>query len=1478
MYSCSSWILGAMKRRTTKNKPACLASALVEKKCFDEIAIGRKIDETKRIRIFPDNISQLERNNEDSFVESSSLNSPDVDEVVPESPADKADIFTIPETQMVKHTSVHSVVAPLISSLRRSGFKQSKESAVADLWPFSSRLDIENVNPLPRYGATDRKKMQDPLRDCDTLCPVKLYGKRLTGPDGVPRSKKLKRTLIEGAGNSVVLDSEGSSDSLLDECLMVINQTISESPLCRKTENGQLNNRRTRQWGDNVLKEFSYPDTVHKDGKLCMVSKNEMGNHQLPACTTPSRNPFQRADRKQFTNIQKKSCDSALVQKTETEYSDCCKRDGERRWIQSSGPVHKARLDTFQIPTQRGPTKTPDIPGGQEREQCSGSSIPNCVRSERKDCEEALAEITGDNGKTTTPLEMESCQAELHSNTSNKTQFTKVTTKLDGSRETVDSNHLQSSSRAAEKMSCWSKKYSDDGVNFWRGRFQVVTVNDVLNSRGDREKHLTIAVSQPGSPNSSFTEQCILKDDWDTTEVKAGDMIHLEGEKHSDTWIIKRDTGYLIVNPDRLISGTSVVNSIRCMRRAVLNERFKACERGTIQMLVGTLVHEIFQKAVTSNRFAQCQLEEIASQTICAPKYLGEMYSLSLNQADVMNAIEEYLPMFVTWARDYIRDTPQSGKCQLQLNFPSDGDLVKSDTACGITILDIEDVEENIWSPRFGLKGKIDVTASVKIHRRSRTQNRVMPLELKTGKESNSVEHRSQVILYTLMSKERREDPEAGFLLYLKTGAMYPVPGNHMDRRELLKLRNQLAFYLTNGLVWAEPKRMNAHLAPLPPLIGDQQACRFCSQRRNCALYSRAVEQEMEECFVPTDVSPILQQETQHLEPMHLQYFRHWYLLCNLEAYAVDSKGGSKNIWMHSAEDRESQGYCVANLVRSGSVRNLSDGQYQHQFTRKTGCISKTALMVGDRVVLSGQEKVLLAVSSGYVTEIHSSLITCSLDRNLSRLPQETIFRLDHDEGVGNMSTHLGNLSKLMEKSAVSDKLRELVVGMRPPQFVPYLSTVLPHDAKEAVADILKGLNKPQKQAMKRVLLSNDYTLIVGMPGTGKTTTICTLVRILYACGFSVLLTSYTHSAVDNILLKLIRFKVGFLRLGRKQKVHSDIQKFTDEEICKRKAIRNLAELEGLYKSELVVATTCMGMKHPLFGQRRFDFCIVDEASQINQLICLGPLFSADRFVLVGDHQQLPPVIQSSHARALGMDESLFKRLEKNLDAVVQLNVQYRMNRTIMSLSNTLMYEGKLMCGSDQVATAVLKLPKWCELDTHASWLRDALEPSHPVCFLNTEQVPAPETEEQCGVSNLTEAELVYCLTRALLKAGCKACNIGIIAPYRQQLKAVSAILTRDKAFSAVEVNTVDKYQGRDKSVIILSFVRSNSEGKLGELLKDWRRLNVALTRAKHKLVMLGSISTLWQYAPLKKLLDHLKNEEMIIDLPPAAHKLTTVN
>ncbi|XP_054379341.2 DNA replication ATP-dependent helicase/nuclease DNA2 isoform X3 [Pongo abelii] len=927
-------------------------------------------------------------------------------------------------------------------------------------------------------------------------------------------------------------------------------------------------------------------------------------------------------------------------------------------------------------------------------------------------------------------------------------------------------------------------------------RYLVLAVNTVQNKEGNCEKRLVITASQ----SLENKELCILRNDWCSVPVEPGDIIHLEGDCTSDTWIIDKDFGYLILYPDMLISGTSIASSIRCMRRAVLSETFRSSDPATRQMLIGTVLHEVFQKAI-NNSFAPEKLQELAFQTIQEIRHLKEMYRLNLSQDEIKQEVEDYLPSFCKWAGDFMHKNTSTDFPQMQLSLPSDNS--KDNSTCNIEVVKPMDIEESIWSPRFGLKGKIDVTVGVKIHRGYKTKYKIMPLELKTGKESNSIEHRSQVVLYTLLSQERRADPEAGLLLYLKTGQMYPVPANHLDKRELLKLRNQMAFSLFHRIS-KSATRQKTQLASLPQIIEEEKTCKYCSQIGNCALYSRAVEQQMDGSSVPIVMLPKIEEETQHLKQTHLEYFSLWCLMLTLESQSKDNKKNHQNIWLMPA------------------------------------------------------------------SEI-----------NLSVLPESTLFRLDQEEKNCDIDTPLGNLSKLMENTFVSKKLRDLIIDFHEPQFISYLSSVLPHDAKDTVACILKGLNKPQRQAMKKVLLSKDYTLIVGMPGTGKTTTICTLVRILYACGFSVLLTSYTHSAVDNILLKLAKFKIGFLRLGQTQKVHPAVQQFTEQEICRSKSIKSLALLEELYNSQLIVATTCMGINHPIFSRKIFDFCIVDEASQISQPICLGPLFFSRRFVLVGDHQQLPPLVLNREARALGMSESLFKRLEQNKSAVVQLTVQYRMNSKIMSLSNKLTYEGKLECGSDKVANAVIKLPHFkdvkLELEFYADysdnpWLMGVFEPNNPVCFLNTDKVPAPEQVEKGGVSNVTEAKLTVFLTSIFVKAGCSPSDIGIIAPYRQQLKIINDLLARS-SIGMVEVNTVDKYQGRDKSIVLVSFVRSNKDGTVGELLKDWRRLNVAITRAKHKLILLGCVPSLNCYPPLEKLLNHLNSEKLIIDLPSREHE-----
>nr|F6QXW0.1 RecName: Full=DNA replication ATP-dependent helicase/nuclease DNA2; AltName: Full=DNA replication ATP-dependent helicase-like homolog; Includes: RecName: Full=DNA replication nuclease DNA2; Includes: RecName: Full=DNA replication ATP-dependent helicase DNA2 [Xenopus tropicalis] len=992
-------------------------------------------------------------------------------------------------------------------------------------------------------------------------------------------------------------------------------------------------------------------------------------------------------------------------------------------------------------------------------------------------------------------------------------------------------------------------------------RYCVLNVKEVY-AQGE-EKHLTITASQEGDD----LELCILKDDWVALHIKPGDIIHLEGNCAFDnTWTISRDTGYLILYPDLLISGTSIANGIRCLRRSVLSEKFKVCDKGSRQMLIGTMLHDIFQRATTRG-FTDSVLQELAHHTVHGPKYLKEMYQLKLNQTDVMGEVQEYLPSFAKWAIDFM--THPLNQHQINVTRPTAGDPTEA-----TKVSEFLDIEENIWSPRFGLKGKIDVTARVKIHQKSKSHLKIMPLELKTGKESNSIEHRSQVVLYTLLSQERREDPEAGLLLYLKTGNMYSVPGNRLDRRELLKIRNELSYYLTNVVHKSDNGSKEITLASLPALIADRQACKFCSQMRNCALYSRSVEQQIENCYIPAEMIPVVQKETEHLNKDHLQYFRLWYLMCTLEGNSKDSKMGRKNIWMMSSSEREEDGQCIGNLIRTGPVQTISDGQHLHSFQRKSGTVPATNLMSGDRVVVSGEDK-FLALSSGYIKEVKHNNITCILDRSLGKLPEDLLFRLDHEEGGGGLESHLGNLSRLMENSPVSDKLRKLIIDFSKPNFVQHLSSVLPSDAKDIVANILKGLNKPQKQAMKRVLLSKDYTLIVGMPGTGKTTTICTLVSTLHlkTCT-SCLVDDHREAAGTH---RSHRHSKGTVNLGKQKRQHRVTSTTSSTSAKCRSKTEPAVSAENKKLQKLISGShVCIMVNgHKTFSQNNY-IIFFDNILLLKKL----PLHYMCAFALI-HHQCFKGCVKSvSLVRELGMSESLFKRLERNQEAVVQLTVQYRMNSQIMALSNKLVYEGRLECASDRVSNAVVKLPHiktlLLELEFRESqesmWIKDVLEPSNPVCFLNTEKIPALETEEKGGISNWIEAKLVFCLTKLFLKAGCRPSDIGIIAPYRQQLKVISNYFNSLSA-SAVEVNTVDKYQGRDKSVIIVSFVRSNIDGKLGDLLKDWRRLNVALTRAKHKLIMLGCVPTLSRFLCLEQLICHLKSKNHIYDLPAGAHE-----
>ena len=426
--------------------------------------------------------------------------------------------------------------------------------------------------------------------------------------------------------------------------------------------------------------------------------------------------------------------------------------------------------------------------------------------------------------------------------------------------------------------------------------------------------------------------------------------------------------------------------------------------------------------------------------------------------------------------------------------------------------------------------------------------------------------------------------------------------------------------------------------------------------------------------------------------------------------------------------------------------------------------------------------------------------------------------------------------------------------------------TVYPGCIPSVLCQEFATLNAGQAAAVRKVLLAEDYSLLLGLPGTGKTSTLSLVVRVMLARGQKVLLTSFTNSAVDHLMLKLVEAGMTqdhIMRLGSRASVHPAAQRFVRDTQTAGTSLQALQQ--HCERVRLVACTVLTASRNQLVRRLNFDCCVMDEAGQIAQPAALGAVLCARTCVLVGDDYQLPPLVVSLEAQANGMNVSLFKRfMEAHPAAVCSLTAQYRMNQDIMSVCNALIYEHRMQCASTTVAAARMTLPcaHLIPLPSgmrsinrtamgpgpgRSDWLFAVLQPNPAVTFINTDNLFIAASGSNKGngdadfmrgnsVSNPTEANIVHLLIAALSAAKFDLKNVGVICPFRAQVELISSTLLGtlgEEVLRECEVSTVDKYQGRDKDVVILSTVKSASDGKdsVGNLLRDWRRINVAITR-----------------------------------------------
>lgn len=463
--------------------------------------------------------------------------------------------------------------------------------------------------------------------------------------------------------------------------------------------------------------------------------------------------------------------------------------------------------------------------------------------------------------------------------------------------------------------------------------------------------------------------------------------------------------------------------------------------------------------------------------------------------------------------------------------------------------------------------------------------------------------------------------------------------------------------------------------------------------------------------------------------------------------------------------------------------------------------------------------------------------------------------------------------------------LRAILLGERPPGF----------RRRPDLAGIDRSLNPEQAGAVAHALAADDVALVHGPPGTGKTAVLAEVGRLAAAAGERVLAAAASNHAVDNLVERLVAAGLRVVRLGHPARVNEAVLAHTLEaqvasherariaqdlvtqaleaqrtarrrfergrgsglrghghrdraKEARRESSRLFADARRLQDEAArdvldraqVICATATGLESaalPAAARARgFDLCLFDEATQATEPACLLAISRSARVVLAGDHRQLPPTVLSERAAREGLSRSLFERLlELHGDGLRRmLVVQHRMNDAIMRFASERMYEGRLRA-HPRVATRTLAQLAGVRADP--AW--------KPIEFLDTAGKGFDDEADAAGESrrNAGESELAAAEVRAMREAGVAAADIAVIAPYGAQAQLLRSRLGPD----GPEVDTVDGFQGREKEAVVVSLTRSNPEGEIG-FLTDVRRMNVAVTRARRRLVVIGDSATVGRH------------------------------
>ena len=865
-------------------------------------------------------------------------------------------------------------------------------------------------------------------------------------------------------------------------------------------------------------------------------------------------------------------------------------------------------------------------------------------------------------------------------------------------------------------------------------------------------------------------------------------------EWQGETQYATTPTSWVVVEPDFLVDVTGIRAWVQCPRMYYLNKLQGVPLKYPV--VKGTVVHEVFGDLLRGGDLDESVDNRVAEAAL-------DIGLLGLDADEVAEEVRANAAAIEAWLQQ--------------------GTLTETDSWRS---------EQTLISETFGIKGRADAV------------RRGAPVELKTGKNTKGeprFQDKVQAACYALLLGEFADVaatdggegggagaadapidgggetaaaiPDTGTLIYTKNAAL--------DRSEASgDLSPAKDFSIGRGFAEYVLRERN-HLAAMehdhsvPTGYEANAKCEYCFEQDPCMAVAGRLEQEAKAGAIPGIAVPDEEQA----------YFDRFYRAIEAERREVHRE--YRKLWEQGATERADDDRALIDLEPAGRERR-ADGRWVLRARRPGEAVSK--IREGD----------LVLASEGHPTRTKAELARIE---SLGGADDAVVLTADEPLDVRRLDVYPSELTVDRQLNALHDAVlagdearKDVLFGRRDPSFRDDHGTYIDNNAA-------------QDEAVNLALNAEDFALVHGPPGTGKTYTLATLVRALVEQGERVLLSAFTNRAVDNALEALR--EQGFedvLRVGSESGVRADMHEHLLDETG------DPDRVAGDLREAPVVAATTASCGSRAVKSREFDVAVVDEAGQLTEPGTFLATNRADRFVLVGDHQQLPPVVRAesgggeqreppdssgerSDPREHDLQESLFERLiEAHPDAGVMLTRQYRMSQRVQWFASEEFYDGELRPATPEVAGQRLGDLSGVDPGRLPGSLRDA------VSFVDPDG-------RQVGNTNPAEADAVADAVRSYLDAGVDPDDIGVIAPFRAQVAEIGKRLDG----TGVTVDTVDRFQGSAEEVIVVSVVATGTVES--PVFEDHRRMNVALTRAKKAVALVGDRDALESDAFYRRLL-----------------------